>query len=145
MATLETLEAQLAEILKQIAAIKDAPPPAAAPKFAYETPVLDVSQVVPDGKTVNRDGSVWAVDDGRWSGKKGAPVMVSYGYHSEAKDPALWAKIKATLGPEAFARWEKRRDPWALYKVDLREYLSSGAENMITLSYFLNSYGRLVQ
>lgn len=143
MATLETLEAQLAEILKQIAAIKEAPSAAARP--AYETPPLDVSQVVPDGKTVNRDGSVWAVDDGRWSGQKGAPICVSYGYHSEAKNPALWAKIKATLGSEAFARWEKRRDPWALYKADPGSYIDSGAANMITLSYLLNPYGRLVQ
>jgi hypothetical protein len=117
----------------------------AASRPAYETPVLDVSQVVVDGKTINRDGSVWDVDDGRWSGQKGVPKMVRYGYHSEAKDPVLWAKIKATLGPEAFARWDKRRDPWALYVFDPREYLDSGVANMITLSQLLNAYGRKVQ
>lgn len=112
---------------------------------AYETPPLDVSQVVVDGKTINRDGSVWDVDDGRWSGQKGKPRPIRYGYHSEAKDPVLWAKIKATLGPEAFARWEKRRDPWALYVFDPHEYLDSGVANMITLSQMLNAYGRKVQ
>lgn len=148
MATLETLEAQLAEILKQIAAIKnDAATKEVASPYApaYETPMLDESQVVVDGKTINRDGSVWDVDDGRWSGQKGKPKRTRYGYHSEAKDPVLWAKIKATLGPEAFARWDKRRDPWALYVFDPHEYLDSGVANMVTLSMMLNAYGRKVQ
>lgn len=142
MATLESLEAQLSEIAQQIAVIKQGVKPDGP---AYETPQLDVSQVVPDGKTINKDGSVWAVDDGRWSGQKGAPMCVRYGYHSEAKNPALWAKIRATLGEEAFARWDKRRDPWALYVADVGPYLDSGAANMITLSQFLNPYGRFVQ
>jgi hypothetical protein len=117
----------------------------AAPRLAYETPMLEESQVTVDGKTINRDGSVWAVDDGRWSGQKGAPKQIRYGYHSEAKDPAMWAKIKAVLGPEGFARWDKRRDPWDLYVFDPHEYLDSGVANMITLSGMLNAYGRRVQ
>lgn len=145
MADLDKMASDISEI-KDLLLKAPAPAPTPAPEPpAYETPPLDVSQVVVDGKTVNRDGSVWDVDDGRWSGARGAPIKTSYGYHSEAKDPMLWTKIRGCLGEEAFARWDKRRDPWALYKADPGPYLDSGASNMITLSYLLLPYGRKVQ
>ena len=112
---------------------------------AYNTPELSVNDVVADGTTINKDGSVWTVSQNAYGVPTGEKFRSSYGYISKGKDPELWAMIQTTMGAEAFARWNGQRSPWALYGADVKPYLKSGAANMVTLSMLLNSYANHVQ
>lgn len=132
--------------LAQIRAILDGVDTVSAVKVplkAYDTPELSVDDVICDGKTFNRDGSVWATSKGA-NGPPGTKFQVIYGYISPLKNPELWKKIKDTLGSN-FDAWDKARDPWAIYKVDLRALFFSGQANALNVSWLLSTDSRYEQ
>ena len=135
MATLESLEAKLDKLIE---ALRDRGSLGPAP--AYENPPIAAEEAVVDGKTVNRDGSIWDFD---WSTNKPQPMV--YGYFSEAKDPATYAAIVAKFGG-VFLEWHAKKNPWTIYAGDPKAYMDTGAANWITLvNYVLVPRGIHVQ
>ena len=143
MADLETLNSKLDELLRRV-------PEGRLPSishYAYENPPITVEQATIDGKTFNRDGSVWTYDEtGRFGGQAGVkfPVCTSYGYFSKEKDPELHAKLLELFG-QYYLDWYEARDPWAIYKASVREMAFNGTLNWINFSWLMQPYTRFVQ
>lgn len=132
MADLETLNAKLDLILSKL----DSSPPANRP--AWMNPPLPVEQVTIDGKTVNPDGSIWSMN------LQKQPEKLAYGYFSAEKDPDLHAKLLALFG-KSYLDWYEARDPWAIYKVEIKELVDKGAVNWLTFSWNMQPFSRFVQ
>ena len=122
MATIESLEAKIDKLIETL---RDRGSLGPAP--AYENPPIAAEEAVVDGKTVNRDGSIWDFD---WSTNKPQPMV--YGYFSEAKDPATYAAIVEKFG-DKFLEWHAGKNPWTIYAGDPKAYMDTGAANWVTL------------
>lgn len=112
--------------------------------YAYDLPPLPADQVVADGKTINKDGSIWITSKGE-SGPVGTRVRTMYGYLSPLKNPELWAALRTVMGDEAFERWSASRDPWAIYRADLHAIVFSGEANALNVSFLLSTGARFAQ
>lgn len=126
-ATLDSISAQLSELLEVLKAAQTV-----APRPAYENPeITDPQTVTADGKTFNADGSIWDHD---W--RTGGPQPVAYGYFSQAKDPATYAALEAKFGA-TFTEWFAAQDKWTVYAGNPRTYVEAGDLNWITLTQFV--------
>lgn len=143
MATLESLELRLKELIDTLRATGTL-----GPRPAYENPPITEAEAIIDEKTVNKDGSIWTWDEttnGRTTEPQKIAVRLSYGYFSEAKDPATYAAIVERFG-DTFLRWHAKQNKWTLYAGDPKAYMDTGAANWITLvSYVLVPRGIHVQ
>lgn len=115
--------------------------------FAWMNPPITEAEAVIDEKTINKDGSVWTYDEttnGRTTEPQKIVVKLTYGYFSREKDPDMHEKLVKMFG-ESYLRWYAKRDPWALYKADIKALVDSGVVNWLNFSYFMQPYGRHVQ
>lgn len=138
-----TLESKLNLALQLLGEIKtklDQPAPAPAPATVLprsllepphvpELSLADIDPATIDSKTVQLDGSTWAIQPAQ-HGRAGGPEQVMYGYISEHKDPALWARMvevfsRASADGEAWLReLLAKNGPFARYRTHPRVVLS---------------------
>lgn len=135
--SIETLEAKVDELLNIVRAGPGRPdvPVVLGAEKAYDRPVLDKDQVVLDGKTVNADGSIWTVST--YGPSKGQPLHYFFGYISPKKTPEIWQFARDHFSPENYAEWNRgwERNPYGVYKADIREQIVNGSANFMVFSY----------
>lgn len=115
----------------------------AAPK-AYDGPVLTAGEVVADGKTVNKDGSVWVVPSTGPSA--GAAEQLYFGYISPVKTPEIWAFARAHLAQPQFDAWEQgwKSNPYGIYRADIREQINNNSANFMLFNLAYGEPARTV-
>jgi len=136
--TLEVLNQKLDELKSLVIKSPAVPDPT---NLAYELPPLPVEQVTVSTKgnrVFNRDGSLWAFDINK------VPQRDYFGYYSAAKCPETHEKLLQMFG-ESYRNWYEIRDPWTIYKVDIRDMVKTGVINWITFSMLMQPAGVLVQ
>lgn len=93
----------------------------------------EIDPATADGKFVQSDGSVWGKNP-----STGRLEQLQYGYITRQKDPAMYDRMAALMGPERLAAVLAQNGPRARYKVHPNTVLSSGDPNTINLAYVLN-------
>ncbi len=122
-----------------------APEPVNAP--AYQHKPITAEQAKIDGVTINIDGSIWTYEESQFSpflaGARTVktPVCIAYGYYSAEKSPDTHAKLVALFG-QSYVDWYNARDPWSLYKVDIRDMVNKGTINWINFSWLMQPFSR---
>lgn len=96
MADFDTLQAGIDAINAKLDGISVGSA-AVAPPDVPELPLSAIDPATIDHKTVQRDGSTWAMQPAH-AGMQGGPVQVIYGYISKAKNPAMWSRMVAAFG-----------------------------------------------
>lgn len=131
--------------LETIATTPAQPAPASAPAYTHKP--ITAAEAKIDGVTVNIDGSIWTYEETQFSPVASqartvkTPVCLAYGYYSAEKSPDHHAKLVALFG-ESYLNWYKSRDPWALYKVDIRDMVDKGTVNWINFSWLMQPFSR---
>ena len=107
----------------------------------YELPEIPASSIDPataDGKTVQKDGSVWWTSTGEY-GPAGSIHQEMYGYISKAKAPAMWDRMVKALGEERLVASLSLGGPWARYKTNPDTILLTGMGDALNLSFLLSN------
>jgi hypothetical protein len=138
MVVITSLAAAIAE-LKKPGTVPATPAPAPEPVKAYDRPSLGIGEIVPDGVTVNADGSIW----GRTLGTSGPIIRIYFGYISPKKTPEIFNAAKEYLGT-AYADWEAawRERPYGIYRADPREVIASGQMNFVLFGMLMGAPAR---
>lgn len=135
---LDRIEQRLERIEAAIGRVADTTPRVTP---AYELPPLPVDQVTVSergARVWNRDGSLWVRDI------NGVPQRDYFGYYSAEKCPETHEKLGQMFGA-SYAQWYEARDPWSIYKVDIRDMVQTGVINWITFSWLMQPATRMVQ
>jgi hypothetical protein len=146
MALDEQLIQRLETAVSKLEAIPSAPP-AQDKRPAYEHLPITAEQAKIDGVTINIDGSIWSYEETEFSPTPGTsrkvktPVGLCYGYYSAEKNPATHVKLLTLFG-ESYRNWYAARDPWALYKADIRDMVDKGTINWINFCWLMQPFSR---
>lgn len=137
---------QIITKLDKIITLLEGQTPTPQPRFAYDLPEVTPTDVgfVADGKTRNRDGSLWLMQATGAFSPGGDPVKVptrqGFGYISPIKTPWIWEAGKKMFGPDEFATWDRqwRDNPYAVYDGgDVKDLIDRGAMNFLLFNNLL--------
>lgn len=145
--SLESIEAKLDTLIAKLDHIGGA----VEPSSVYDHAPLSADEVVADGATFNKDGSLWSTWNGEADEKHGLTpgqkIQIAFGYISPVKTPDIWAAAQRFLTPQGFLEWDSawKRNPFGVYRADPREMLAKGVINVVSFSYLVQPFTTVVQ
>lgn len=98
-----------------------------------DTPELPAPTTETEFGTIRADGSTWTKDN------SGKPMQLIYGYISERKDPAMFARMAALMGEDRLRNTLAQNGALARYKTHPNAVLFSGDPNALNLSYIVSN------